>query len=284
LPFTHCHEKIKVNSFRKYFGAGMMFLAVAGLGPATVHAASPAARSPTFCNPLDLAYRFQPSAPSRREAADPDLVRFKGEYWLFASKSGGYWHSRDLAHWEFIQPTGLPLEDYAPAIEIISGRMFFTAFDSKAIFTTDDPAGGVWIKAADYAAPALFADDDGRVYVYFGCARNGKIQVVELDPANHFKVVRSPKVCLPTDYVHHGWEVMGEKNRGVKNVGGTVQMAPFTEGAWMTKHGGTYYLQYSAPGTEVQTYADGVYTDKTVGCLTRHSTKCLFHWATLRIV
>ena len=64
-------------------------------------------RPQTFCNPLDLPYRFQLEAPSRREAADPTLVRFNGEYWLFASKSGGYWHSSDMMHWQFVTPTGL---------------------------------------------------------------------------------------------------------------------------------------------------------------------------------
>jgi hypothetical protein len=34
----------------------------------------------------------------------------------------------------------------------------------------------------------------------------------------------------------------------------------YMEGAWMTKHGGTYYLQYGAPGTEFNVYANGVYT------------------------
>ena len=34
---------------------------------------------------------------------------------------------------------------------------------------------------------------------------------------------------------------------------------PFIEGAFMTKHNGRYYLQYACPGTEYNTYADGVY-------------------------
>jgi hypothetical protein len=38
------------------------------------------------------------------------------------------------------------------------------------------------------------------------------------------------------------------------------RIAPYIEGAWMTKHRGTYYLQYSAPGTVWKTYADGLYT------------------------
>ena len=36
-------------------------------------------------------------------------------------------------------------------------------------------------------------------------------------------------------------------------------ITPFIEGAWMTKHGGHYYLQYGAPGTEYNVYADGTY-------------------------
>ncbi len=33
---------------------------------------------------------------------------------------------------------------------------------------------------------------------------------------------------------------------------------PFIEGSWMTRHGGKYYYQYAAPGTEFSGYADGV--------------------------
>lgn len=246
----------------------ILILAVCGPGqPACAQpAGQPAdARHPaTFCNPLDLDYRFCLDAPSRREAADPTLVRFKGEYWLFASKSGGYWHSSDLVHWKLIEPTGLPIEDYAPTVVAIDGRMFYTAFNTRAIFSTDDPLRGQWTKVADrlpnYPDPDLFLDDDGRLYIYFGCSNNGPIRVAELDPRDHFKVLRGPEVCFPSDYAHHGFEVSGEENRGMPGRNGGRQMAPWTEGAWMTKHAGVYYLQYSAPGTQFKTYADGVYT------------------------
>ncbi len=236
------------------------------LNPANAQTASKrhgANRTATFCNPLDLDYRFELDAPSRREAADPTFVKFKGEYWLFASRSGGYWHSPDLIHWKLIEPKGLPLEDWAPTVEVINGRMFYTAFDTKAIFSTDDPWAGVWTKEADlrnYADPALFLDGDGRLYIYFGCSYNGPIQVAELDPGQKFKVIRGPVVCFPTDYAHHGFEVTGEENRGTPRNTGGPQMAPWTEGAWMTKRAGTYYLEYSAPGTQFKIYADGVYT------------------------
>ena len=40
----------------------------------------------------------------------------------------------------------------------------------------------------------------------------------------------------------------------------------YIEGAWMTKHGGRYYLQYGAPGTEFNVYANGTYvSDKPLG-------------------
>jgi hypothetical protein len=47
----------------------------------------------TICNPLNLSYMFSGDKPSYREAADPSLVLFQGEYYLFISKSGGYFHS-----------------------------------------------------------------------------------------------------------------------------------------------------------------------------------------------
>jgi hypothetical protein len=240
---------------------GLVLIAVIGFDHSLVRASDEGDRQATFCNPLDLPYRFQPEAPSRREAADPTMIKFNHEYWLFASKSGGYWHSRDMDHWQFVEPKGLPLEDYAPTVEVVNGRMNFTAFGTPGIFSTEDPAKGIWTKIADlkgYPDPAIFVDDDQRVFVYFGCDSNGSIQAVELDPKNGYKVIGGPVVCLPSDYAHHGWEVAGEENLG--NPAGSNNKAPWTEGSWMTKHAGTYYLQYSAPGTQYKVYADGVYT------------------------
>jgi xylan 1,4-beta-xylosidase len=244
--------------FRKIFV--LVIVSAASFGWSINSPADEASRPTTFCNPLNLDYRFQLNTPSRREAADPTLLRYKGEYWLFPSKSGGYWHSRDLANWTFIHPTGLPLEDYAPTVEIIGGRMYFTAAGSKAVFATDDPEKGVWNKVGelkDYGDPDFFADDDGRVYIYFGCHPNGPIQVAELDPAHQFKVIKGPVACFSGDCAQHGWEVKGDDNRSYPK-GGTNM--PYIEGSWMTKHNGIYYLQYSAPGTEFKTYGDGVYT------------------------
>jgi len=223
-----------------------------------------AARPTTFANPLDIEYRFMPEAPSRREAADPMVVRLGGEYYLFASKSGGYWHSPDMRRWTLVEPTGLPIEDYAPSVVALGGRLYYTAHKSKAVFTTDDPRAGRWRKVAElgsYADPALFADDDGRLYLYHGSALNGSIAVVELDPRT-FAVRAGPDTVMTADHLAHGWERSGADNLGAV-LNGVLRVGPYVEGAWMTKHAGTYYLQYAAPGTIWKSYADGVYTSRS---------------------
>lgn len=220
-----------------------------------------AAESPrTFCNPLDLDYRFQLDDPVRREAADPAVVRYNDEYWLFASKSGGYWHSKDFSHWVFVDGKQLPIEDYAPAPAVIDGQLYYTAFNTRAIYRADDPYAGKWTKVGDnlgfYPDPDLFQDDDGRVYIYYGCSASDSIHVVELDPAHGFKEIGQPVVCTTRDTLHRGWEVPGDDNTGAG--GGTWE-----EGAWMTKHDGKYYLQYASPGTQFHSYADGIFVGTT---------------------
>ncbi|MDR3217386.1 MAG: hypothetical protein LBU22_00140 [Dysgonamonadaceae bacterium] len=61
-----------------------------------------AQNSRIVANPMDLSYRFQFQDPGYREAADPVCEYFKGKYYLFASKSGGYWSSPDLVKWTYI--------------------------------------------------------------------------------------------------------------------------------------------------------------------------------------
>jgi hypothetical protein len=238
--------------------SNLIFLAILG---ALLSCTSPQQEPTTFINPLNLNYRYQLDEPSRREAADPVIVLFQDTYYLFASKSGGYWASDNLVEWELIVPTGLPLEDYAPAAIEINGKLYFTAFNTGAIFATDDPRKGQWTKVADtpnYADPAFFLDDDGRLYMYDGCSNNGPIWVQELHPQT-FEVLGDKIECFRPDYINRGWEVFGDDNLG-GDVNGVIQYSPWNEGPWMTKHNGLYYLQYAAPGTQWKSYADGLFT------------------------
>jgi xylan 1,4-beta-xylosidase len=211
----------------------------------------------TFCNPLNLSYRFMSSVQAAREAADPVIVLFQDDYYLFVSKSGGYWYSNDMREWTFVIPTGLPLEDYAPAAMAIGDTLYFTAWGSpERIYSSTDPKNGIWQLAATftrvYPDPDLFHDDDGRVYMYYGCSNNAPfLSAVELDPNNNFQEIGSPVSTINPDAAEHGWERRGDDN--------LMDESPWIEGCWMTKYAGKYFLQYSAPGTEFKTYADGLY-------------------------
>ena len=211
-----------------------------------------------WCNPLDLNYRLRLEAPSRREAADPVILLFKGSYYLFASKAGGYWSSPDLLTWSFITTPELPLEDYAPAAAVIGDAVYFMASfnERRPIYRSADPASGHWETANPLfpfpvSDPALFCDDDGRIFLYWGLGRNGPIRGIELDAAHNLNPLGSAIDLITGDTIQHGWERRGDNNE--------LADAPYIEGAWMTKHDGHYYLQYAAPGTQFRGYADGVY-------------------------
>ncbi len=214
----------------------------------------------TICNPVDISYRYQPDKPSRREAADPTAILFRDVYYLFASKSGGYWCSDDLASWTFIGTNEIPTEEYAPTVVSIGDTLYFLASSTKksTIYKSTDPKSGHWDIACDSLAvtvwdPALFLDDDQRLYLYWGCSNVNPIYGIELDYKDHFKLVGESIPLIYGNPSDHGWEVPGDYNTNYKN-------SPWIEGAWMNKHDGTYYLQYAGPGTEFKSYADAVYT------------------------
>lgn len=219
----------------------------------------------TFCNPLDLPYRFQLDG-SQREAADPVIVLYKGEYWLFASKNGGYWHTTDFIKWKFVEPTGLPIEQYAPAVVDFKGKLYYQA--ANGLYSTDNPTLGKWDQVATYSRgfddPALFVDDNGRLYLFHGCSDKNPLGVVELDTTT-FQPKNNGRDIIKSDIYAHGWEIAGNENLG--KISGDLSLsnqAPWVEGSWMNKINRKYYLQYAAPGTQFSTYADGVYVSDSV--------------------
>jgi hypothetical protein len=214
---------------------------------------------------MSLSYRFCLDAPSRREAADPTMVMFKGEYYLFASKSGGYFHSTDLIHWDLITTNVLPIEDYAPTVVEMQGKLYFMASKNDpplTIYKTANPKSGNW-EVANAAFPIgmtdpdLFVDNDSRLYFYYGCSNVNPIYAVELDTKT-LNPIGKPVAVINGDKINHGWERSGDYNQVGNN--------PWIEGAWVTKHEGKYYLQYAGPGTEFKSYGDGVYvSDQPLG-------------------
>jgi hypothetical protein len=225
------------------------------------------AQQTTICNPINLSYRFCLDTPSRREAADPTMVVYKGEYYLFASKSGGYFHSTDLIHWDLITTNDLPLEDYAPAAVVMNDTLYFMASAGAPlkIYKTADPKSGKWqIANSSFPIgmidPDLFVDDDGRLFFYYGCSNINPIYAVELDTKTLNPIGKSLALFNSNKKIY-GWERSGDYNNLEDN--------PWIEGSWMTKHNGKYYLQYAGPGTQFKSYGDGVYvSDKPLGPFT----------------
>lgn len=100
--------------------------------------------------------------------------------------------------------------------------------------------------------PALFHDGDtDKWYLYWNSSNYYPIYGVALDKENRFRYVGDATPLIRLDPTLHGWERFGSDHRDT--------LTPFIEGAWMTKHGGRYYLQYAAPGTKHNVYANGTY-------------------------
>jgi len=222
-----------------------------------------------IANPLNLNYRFQPDEPSRREAADPIIEYFKGKYYLFASKSGGYWNSPDMAEWTYIpSKTISTIENYAPTVLAHGDTLYYLASGSTRICYTTNPDLDNWKELSpsqftiSETDPAFFKDDaTGKVYVYWGCSDKDPIKGVEVDPNKGFKLVGTPVALIDHHTDLYGWEIPGNSN--------DENRTGWNEGANMLKYNGKYYLQYASPGTEFRIYADGVYVgDSPLGPFT----------------
>lgn len=229
------------------------------------HAKSQSTQSNTYCNPINIDYTYMiyntNNGISYRSGADPAVVRFKNEYYMFVTRSLGYWHSDDLKNWDFITPEKWYFQgSNAPAASNYKDSVLYVTGDpsgSMSILYTDDPKKGDW-KAVpsilnDLQDPDLFIDDNGDAYMFWGSSNKFPIRGMTLDKEKNFKPSDKVDTLFNLDEEKHGWERFGENNSDT-TLGGYI------EGAWLTKHNGKYYMQYAAPGTEFNVYSDGVYT------------------------
>jgi xylan 1,4-beta-xylosidase len=251
----------------------------------------------TYANPVDVDYRYNfeqvNAGVSFRTGADPVIVRHKDAYYLFLTLADGYWRSTNLVDWTFITPSRWPFESIVAPAAISDGERLIllpSITAPAAILVSRDPAHGQFefltrrtpeLPGALYGSgeaklhgwhrgdpqpehvqpgpwdPALFQDDDGRWYLYWGSSNIFPLYGIELDlrDAESKQVIRyvgKPRALVALEPQQHGWERFGPDHTGDH---------PFSymEGAWMTKHAGRYYLQYAAPGTEYNVYATGTY-------------------------
>ncbi|MDP3914684.1 MAG: family 43 glycosylhydrolase [Bacteroidota bacterium] len=228
-------------------------------------------RMDTYCNPINIDYTYMiynaHKDLSYRSGADPAVVEFRGEYYMFVTRSLGYWHSADLLNWNFIEPEKWYFQgSNAPAAFNYKDSVLYVAGDpsgSMSILCTDDPKKGNWKATAgilnDLQDPAIFIDDDGKGYVFWGSSNKFPIRARTLEKKLRFRPSEDIYELFNLDPEKHGWERFGE-NHSDTLLGGYI------EGPWMTKHNNKYYLQYAAPGTEFNVYGDGAYiSDSPLG-------------------
>ena len=228
------------------------------------------AQQKTYCNPINIDYGYTP-IPNfsewgrHRATADPVIVNYKGDYYLFSTNQWGYWWSNDMLNWNFISKKflrpwngGVYDELCAPAVGVVGDTMlvFGSTYTSNfTLWMSTNPKANEWKPLVDSFEiggwdPAFFTDDDGRFYMYNGSSNRYPLYGIELDRKT-FKPIGTRKEMYLLEPDRYGWQRFGEYMDN-------TFLEPFIEGAWMTKHKGKYYLQYGAPGTEFSGYADGV--------------------------
>ena len=224
----------------------------------------------TYCNPVNIDYGYTP-IPNftewgrHRATADPVIVNYKGEYYLFSTNQWGYWISNDILNWKFISRkflrpwnTGTYDELCAPAVGIIGDTMivFGSTYTSKfSIWMSTDPKNNVWKPLVDSFEiggwdPSFFTDDNGRLYMYNGSSNKFPLYGIELNRKTMQPIGTRQEMYLLEPW-RYGWQRFGE------HMDNTF-LDPFIEGSHMTKYKNKYYLQYGAPGTEFSGYADGL--------------------------
>jgi len=228
------------------------------------------AQQRTYCNPINIDYGYTP-IPNfsewgrHRATADPVIVNYKGDYYLFSTNQWGYWWSSDLLNWNFVSRKflrpwngGVYDELCAPAVGIVGDTMIVFGSTYTSTFTiwmSTNPKANDWKPLVDSFAiggwdPSFFTDDDGKLYMYNGSSNKFPMYGVELDRKT-FQPLTTRKEMYLLESWRYGWQRFGE------NWDDTF-LDPFIEGSHMTKYKGKYYLQYGAPGTEFSGYADGL--------------------------
>lgn len=231
------------------------------------------AQQQTYCNPVNIDYGYTPIPDfsqwgKHRATADPVIVNYKGDYYLFSTNQWGYWYSSDMLNWTFVErkflrPWNQGYDELcAPAVGIVGDTMivFGSTYTSNfTLWMSTDPKSNIWKPLVDSFEiggwdPAFFTDDDGKLYMYNGSSNHFPLYGIELNRTT-FKPIGTRKEMYLLEPDRYGWQRFGE------HMDNTF-LDPFIEGAWMTKHNGKYYLQYGAPGTEMSGYADGVIVGK----------------------
>lgn len=187
--------------------------------------------------------------------ADPAVIRHEGVYYLYATgevdgdNGTRVYTSEDLVDWKRGPVVFRPGQPHVWAPDVWrdpgSGRfyLYYTVNQTVGVAEAGGPLGPFRVvkKFFDKAIDAhMFRDDDGKLYLYYVQFPGFRITVQPMagptEPAGDSKRVLQPE----TDW---------EKRAG-----------HVTEGPWMIKRHGRYYLMYSGSGANTPDYAVGYAT------------------------
>jgi hypothetical protein len=226
----------------------------------------------TYCNPVNISYNFRAKIDgvtqngAFRSTADPLIVVYQGEYYLFSTNQSGFYRSKNLSEWTYVfagfQRSPEDDDQCAPAAFVHGDTLFYTGstYRGLPVWYSTSPQTGVFKRMTERNVlptwdPAFFLDDDGRLYQYYGSSNEYPLKGVEISRDDFHPVGKIADIMM-LHPEQHGWERFGMNNDD------STTLKPFMEGAWVNKHNGTYYFQYGAPGTEFKVYADGVYVSR----------------------
>lgn len=230
----------------------------------------------TYCNPLSIPsiprgtdgwqiMDFTGEEPSDyRSISDPSVLYENGRWYLYPSYGMAY-VSNDFTNWKHIRTTPYDMK-YSPVVVPFRGRYLMTSH-SHGLYVSDSPLGdfeytGDFIlpdgKPFRPVDPALFVDDDGRLYLYFFMMEKSQHKRafisgscgVELDGDDPRRMKDEPVILSRFDR-RNVWERFGEHNQDT--------LCGWVEGQWMFKRNGRYYLIYASSGTEYTNYCMAAY-------------------------
>lgn len=197
--------------------------------------------------------------------ADPAVLRHDGVYYLYATgevdgdNGTRVYTSTNLVDWQRGPVVFRPGQPHVWAPDVwhdqASGRfyLYYTVNQTVGVADADSPLGPFTLrkKFFDQAIDAhLFRDDDGKLFLYFVKFPGFRITVQPM--VSPTEPVGEPKVLLQP-------EADWEKRAG-----------QVTEGPWMIKRQGRYYLLYSGSGANTPDYAVGYATaNNPLGPFTR---------------
>jgi xylan 1,4-beta-xylosidase len=235
----------------------VLLIALVNLIASTSKAQEPIiGKTARYCNPLPMI-----TAPGGSASGDVTVIKENGKYYMFCT-GGGAWVSEDMLSWSFHQVENVPI---APDVVKYNGNFYMCGNDSP-LYKASNPLGpytslGEWKNTPDVAGGwngafdmEIYIDDDNKPYLYYSGRGVSGIFVVQLDP-NDLTKFAGPVKHLFGFNKEHIWERYGEMNEYTD--------VAWIEGPWLQKYKGTYYLQYSASGTQWKTYAEGYYTSKS---------------------